>query len=93
MDWLDTIKEERDRGVKRALQQDAHAAVNARYPGCTLEYCCKCDSPTGHAGRAENSLYTDDGEVPYCEDCWRELSNRLLDSTKANTAGGKRDDD
>ena len=35
-----------------------------------LEYCCQCDAPTGCAGRADGSLYTDNDWGPYCEDCW-----------------------
>jgi len=84
MDWIDTIKEERDRGVKRALHQSAHEAVNARYPGCTLEHCFKCESPTGRAGRAEDSLYAENGDGPYCENCWRELSNTRTGARPAN---------
>lgn len=38
----------------------------------TLERCCKCDEPTGRAGRAEDSLYTEHGG-PYCEQCWEDL--------------------
>lgn len=38
-----------------------------------LEYCIKCDQPTGRAGRAEDSLYCDNPDCdkgPYCEDCY-----------------------
>lgn len=35
-----------------------------------LEVCCQCDSPTGRAGRADDSLYTDSDWGPYCEECW-----------------------
>ncbi|KKK71737.1 hypothetical protein LCGC14_2910970, partial [marine sediment metagenome] len=34
------------------------------------EYCCECGEPTGKAGAGDGSLYTDDGEGPYCEECW-----------------------
>ena len=68
MDWIDEEKERRDQGVNRPLTQSDHATVNARYPGCTLEYCCECGQPTGGAGRGEDSLYIgDDG--PYCSAC------------------------
>lgn len=35
-----------------------------------LELCCRCGDPTGRAGRADDSLYTDDDLGPYCWDCW-----------------------
>ena len=35
-----------------------------------LEYCCKCGAATGRAGRADDSLYTDDDDGPFCEDCY-----------------------
>jgi len=72
MDWIDKIKEERDSGHKRSLYQSEHAKVNARYPGCTLEYCCECDKPTGNAGAGEDSNYTEDGEGPFCWECFPE---------------------
>lgn len=68
-DWIDDEYEARNRGEHRALFQSQHAEVNARYPGCTLEYCCECDQPTGQAGKAEDSLYDDD-DGPYCRECW-----------------------
>ena len=34
-----------------------------------LERCCKCDAPTGKAGREEDSLYAG-ADGPYCEECW-----------------------
>ena len=71
-DWIDGIKAERDRSIKRALGQDAHAAVNARYPGITREHCCECGAETGRAGRGEDSLYASDDTGPYCEDCFPE---------------------
>lgn len=69
-DWIDREKVRRDQGITRGLLQSDHAAVNARYPGCTLEYCCECDQPTGNAGKGEDSNYTDDDEGPYCWDCF-----------------------
>lgn len=59
-DWIDHIKADRDRGLCTALSQQAHAAVNARYPGCTLEHCVVCDAETGRAGRHEDSIYRED---------------------------------
>ena len=69
-DWIDAEKSRRDSGVNRPLLQSDHWAVNARYPGCTLEYCCECDQPTGRAGKGEDSLFTDNDEGPYCYECW-----------------------
>ena len=34
-----------------------------------LERCCKCDEPTGRAGKGDDSLYRDDGTGSYCEGC------------------------
>jgi len=72
MDWIDQIKKERDNGSKRPLDQSQHQAVNARYPGCTLEYCCDCGEATGNAGKGEDSNYTEDGEGPFCWECFPE---------------------
>lgn len=74
-DWIDEEKAHRDVGRTRGLFQSEHAAVNARYPGCTLEYCCNCGSATGNAGPYDGSLYSDDGEGPFCEECWIVLEN------------------
>lgn len=37
-----------------------------------LEYCAQCEEPTGHAGAGDGSLYTDEGEGPYCDRCYHE---------------------
>jgi len=69
-DWIDDEKRRRDAGERRALDQSQHAAVNARYPGCTLEHCFICDEETGRAGRAEDSIYCCDCDLgPFCEHC------------------------
>jgi len=70
MDWIDTIRKERDLGSRRPLLQSQHREVNARYPGCTLEYCCECGEPTGSAGKGEDSLFMEDGEGPFCWECF-----------------------
>lgn len=44
----------------------------------TLEYCFKCDEPTGCAGRADDSHYNEDGEGPFCWRCWCENENPRL---------------
>ena len=72
MNWIDKIKEERDSGYKRALSQTEHAKINACYPDCTIEFCCECDEPTGNAGRYEDSNYTEDGDGPFCWECFPE---------------------
>ena len=72
-DWIDEEYERRKHGENRPLLQSDHWAVNSRYPGCTLEYCCECNRATGRAGRADDSLFddeTDDG--PFCRECWDE---------------------
>lgn len=59
----------------KALDQATHARINAQhYPG-TRELCCVCDYPTGRAGAGEDSLYNDEGDGPYCEDCWEIYRN------------------
>lgn len=75
MDWIDQEKQRRDQMITQPLTQEQHAAVNSRHQGCTLEYCCECGGETGKAGAGEDSLYTDGGEGPYCEECWAALSD------------------
>ena len=75
-DWIDDEYERRQRGVTRGLLQSQHGAVNARYPGCTLEYCCECGLPTGRTGAGDDSLFTEDGG-PYCEECWMDLPEEV----------------
>ena len=72
-DWIDDEAKRRERGITRPLTQGSHASVNRRYPGETLEYCCRCDCATGRAGPGEDSLYTD-SDGPFCEDCYAEES-------------------
>jgi hypothetical protein len=83
MDWIDEEKERRQRGIRRPLLQSEHEAVNARYPGCTLEYCSECGNPTGRAGRYDDSIFLDasdgSGEYgPLCTDCADLLRERGL---------------
>lgn len=70
IDWIDKEKQQRDQGITSSLLQSEHVAVNVRYPGCTLEYCSKCDQLTGKAGYGEDSNYTNNGDGPYCDECW-----------------------
>jgi len=81
MDWIDEERKRRQRGINRPLLQSQHAEVNARYPGCTLEYCCECGEATGRAGRGEDSLFTDDGEGPYCAECWNNLPSNTTSTS------------
>lgn len=57
-DWIEAERIARQRGKIRPLEQSEHDAVNARYPGCTLQYCESCGEPTGKS----------DGEA-ICETC------------------------
>ncbi len=43
-----------------------------------IEYCFKCEEPTGCAGRADDSHYNEDGEGPFCWRCWCEDENPRL---------------
>jgi len=72
-DWIDREKALRSSGGGTPLLQSEHAAVNARYPGTTLECCCECGDATGRAGKDDDSFYTEDGDGPYCWDCWQQL--------------------
>ncbi len=71
-DWIDEEKRQRDMGITRSLSPSQHSAVNARYPGYTLEYCCDCDGATGRAGRGDDSLFIND-DGPYCFECYSEI--------------------
>ena len=78
MDSIDQIKQDRANGINKPLSQSDHAAVNAKHPGTTLEYCCECLGPTGNAGRDEDSIYAEcianGNEVgPLCPDCYNDL--------------------
>lgn len=35
-----------------------------------LEICCLCDAPTGRAGKYDDSIYGENGDGPYCEECF-----------------------
>lgn len=83
MDWVGEEKKRRDTGHKRPLLQTEHWAMNARYPGETLEYCCNCNQPTGRAGKADDSLYTEDDEGPFCWDCWERLGHNARNNPPA----------
>jgi len=72
IDWIDKEKQCWDDGINRALTQDQHVVVNARYPGATLEYCCQCGEATGRAGRGDDSLFTED-LGPFCLVCWEDI--------------------
>jgi len=65
-DWTDEEMERRKAGHRRALSQDARAAINARhYPG-TRQLCAECGSPTGRC--EDDSIFI--GDIgPLCESC------------------------
>jgi len=44
-----------------------------------LERCFNCGTPTGRAGRADDSIYDALGNGPYCPDCWHTLGDGVLD--------------
>ena len=44
------------------------------------ELCCKCDQPTGRAGRSDDSLYTEDDEGPFCWECFQEVEEQPLET-------------
>jgi hypothetical protein len=71
-DWIDDEAFRRRHGVNALLLQSQHEAVNARYPGCTMETCCDCGGRTGRAGRGDDSIYCDQcDEGPFCSECWK----------------------
>lgn len=35
-----------------------------------LEYCYKCGEPTGKGGKSDGSLYNNEGDGPFCPECW-----------------------
>ena len=43
------------------------------------EICCFCGERTGRAGRYDDSIYNDEGEGPFCEQCWEK--NKPNEST------------
>ena len=43
----------------------------------SIERCLFCDEPTGRAGEGNDSLFDDQGEGPYCEECWDEYEARI----------------
>lgn len=44
------------------------------------EVCFICSAATGRAGKGDDSLYDDDDEGPYCEDCWYELKEIIQEN-------------
>jgi len=38
------------------------------------EYCCKCDCETGNAGVGDGSLYLDNGDGPFCDECYEKYN-------------------
>ena len=58
------------KGYRHAMTQDAHERWNAMHCPGTRQLCCKCEEPTGRC--EEDSIYGEEGDGPYCEDCWKE---------------------
>lgn len=52
-----------------------------------IERCIRCDEPTGRAGEGDDSLYDEEGNGPYCQDCYDALHERgvTLDEIIAGT--------
>ena len=88
-DWIDAEKARRDQGHHRPLLQSQHAEVNARYPGCTLEYCYECGAPTGWAGKGEDSLYTEGDTGPFCWECFPEKEETATPPDPINATPAK----
>jgi hypothetical protein len=64
-DWIDDVRAEWVRGVRRPLTQQQHAAVNARYPGLTARRCPICgtaidDAQTYCSDECEEDDHADD---------------------------------
>lgn len=61
--------------------QSEHSAWNAQnYPG-TRQMCIKCDEPTGRC--EDDTLCTEDGFGPLCEECWRKTPENLPPNVQA----------
>ena len=60
-----------------------------------LERCCKCDEPTGRAGKGDDSIYLDGGEGPFCLACYyparcEELETIAADASSTATEAAKK---
>lgn len=54
----------------------------------SAEMCCRCDSPTGNAGKGDDSLYDESGAGPYCHSCYElvaELARLRVEVEKLRT--------
>jgi len=43
-----------------------------------IEVCFICGEPTGRAGKVDDSIYAENGEGPFCEDCYDKRTNKSL---------------
>ena len=64
---------------RRQHQDDrTHSAGDSRHARedgvMREEHCTRCDGLTGKGGPGDGSLYTSDGEGPYCEECWAKIT-------------------
>ena len=78
--WIDEKNKlrRREMGISGALSQSHHEYINRKYRGLTREHCWLCDEETGRAGRAEDSIYDNNDDGPYCEHCYNEFIERFL---------------
>lgn len=62
-------------GIRHAMTQSEHENWNAsNYPG-TRQLCEECGDETGRC--EEDSMYTDDGDGPLCEECYKKIGGGL----------------
>ena len=73
-EWIHTecMRREADHSRKAAAPQVRKEGPV--YAGPAVETCSECGKPTGRVGDFDDSLFTDDGEGPFCEDCWDHLA-------------------
>lgn len=50
----------------------------------SVERCWICDELTGRAGRLDDSIFDDDDNGPYCEECWIEESAKAAELEEGN---------
>ena len=59
---------ERDNEAKRGAEGGGDLSDTPKYETCSV-----CGEMTGRAGRADDSIYTEDGVGPFCESCWASI--------------------
>ena len=63
------------RGYRHAMSQSEHARWNDRNYTGKRQLCCKCGEPTGRC--EEDSIYDEDGDGPFCSDCFDFLEKSM----------------